>query len=248
MTSHFVEHSVRYWTSVRLQRYDVNAPEEIGTRSACLSRIVQKAVKCPEVRGVEMARKEDRRVQRTRQLLRGALFALIQEKGFEALSVQDIIDRANVGRATFYAHFDNKEDLLVSGFDGLRASLKERQRQALTRGRSIEERVFAFSQEMFAHANEYRDAYRAMVGKHSGAMIQHLVHKLLVDLVRDDAKAMVSRGSSNSIPTEAVVQFVAGGLFGLLGWWLDGKMRLSVEELNTLFRQFAIPAMKAPLR
>jgi len=153
-----------------------------------------------------------------------------------------------VGRATFYAHFDNKEDLLVRGFDGLRASLKERQRQALTRGRSIEERVFAFSQEMFAHANEYRDAYRAMVGKHSGAMIQLLVHKLLVDLVRDDAKAMVSRGSSNSIPTEAVVQFVAGGLFGLLGWWLDGKMRLSVEELNTLFRQFAIPAMKAPLR
>jgi AcrR family transcriptional regulator len=194
-----------------------------------------------------MARKEDRRVQRTRQLLRGALFALIQEKGFEALSVQDIIDRANVGRATFYAHFDNKGDLLVSGFDGLRASLKERQRQALMRGRSIDEHVFAFSQEMFAHANEYRDVYRAMVGKHSGAMIQHLVHKLLVDLVRDDVKAMVSRGN-DSIPTEAVVQFVAGGLFGLLGWWLDGKMRLSVEELNTLFRQLAIPAMKAALR
>ncbi len=49
---------------------------------------------------------------RTQQLLRGALFSLIQERGFEALSVQDIIDRANVGRATFYSHFDNKQDLL----------------------------------------------------------------------------------------------------------------------------------------
>jgi AcrR family transcriptional regulator len=58
-----------------------------------------------------------------------ALMALIQEKGFEALSVQDIIDRANVGRATFYAHFDSKEDLLASGIENLRESLKERQRQ-----------------------------------------------------------------------------------------------------------------------
>ena len=69
------------------------------------------------------ARRGDRRVQRTQQLLRAALLSLIEEKGFEALTVQDIIDRANVGRATFYAHSDNKEDLLVSGFDGLRAAL-----------------------------------------------------------------------------------------------------------------------------
>jgi AcrR family transcriptional regulator len=56
----------------------------------------------------------DRRVQKTHQLIQSALMALIQEKRFEALSLQDIIDRANVGRATFYTHFDNKEDLLVS--------------------------------------------------------------------------------------------------------------------------------------
>src|SRR5216683_2086669 len=129
-----------------------------------------------------MTKKADRRVQRTQGLLREALISLIQEKGFEPLSVQEIIDRANVGRATFYAHFDNKEDLLVSGFDRLRASLKERQPEALSRGSSIDERLFAFSYDMFAHVDEYRDVFRAMVGKRSGAMIQHLVHKLLVDL------------------------------------------------------------------
>ena len=70
------------------------------------------------------ARENDRRVQRTQQLLRAALLSLIEEKGFEALTVQEIIDRANVGRATFYAHFDRKEDLLVSELDGLRLALK----------------------------------------------------------------------------------------------------------------------------
>jgi AcrR family transcriptional regulator len=78
-------------------------------------------------KGYGMTRKQDRRVQRTQQLLRTAMLSLIQEKGFETVSVQEIVDRANVGRATFYAHFDSKADLLASGFDGLRASLKELQ-------------------------------------------------------------------------------------------------------------------------
>ena len=174
--------------------------------------------------------------------------SLIQEKGFEALSVQEIIDRANVGRATFYAHFDNKEDLLASGIDRLRASLKERQRQALSQSTSADEPLFAFSHDLFVHANEHRSVFRAMVGKRSGAVIQQLLHKMLVDLVRDDVKAIASRSAAAAMPTEAMVQFVAGGLFGLLMWWGNWKMRMPVDEVNTLFRRLAIPAVKAALR
>jgi AcrR family transcriptional regulator len=189
-------------------------------------------------------KRRDRRIERTQQLIRGALLSLIQEKGFETLTVQEIIDRANVGRATFYAHFDNKDDLLVSGFDDLRASLKARQRDALARERSVEDRVFAFSQEIFAHTNEYREVFRAMVGKRSGAAVQRQLHKLVVDLVREDVKETVAR-TEKAVPAEALVQFTAGALFGLLMWWLDGKMRLPVAEVDALFRRLAIPALKA---
>jgi hypothetical protein len=65
-----------------------------------------------------VAKTKDRRVQRTQQFLEAALLSLIKEKEFDAISVQEIIDRANVGRATFYAHYDNKEDLLESGSTG----------------------------------------------------------------------------------------------------------------------------------
>ena len=195
--------------------------------------------------GPKVPKRRDRRIERTQQLLRGALRSLIQEKGFEALTVKDIIDRANVGRATIYAHFDNKDDLLVSGFDELRASLKAHQRDAFSRGQTIEDRVFGFSQEVFAHTSEYRDAFRAMVGKRSGAVAERLLHKLLVDLIREDVKGTVARTESSAMPTEALVQFLAGALFGLLMCWLDGKMRLSVADVNALFRKLAIPALKA---
>jgi AcrR family transcriptional regulator len=172
------------------------------------------------------------------------MLALIKEKGFEALTVQEIIDRANVGRATFYAHFDNKDDLLVSGFEDLRASLKAHQREALTRGRTVEDRVFGFSQEVFAHTSEYRDVFRAMVGKRSGGVVERMLHKLVVDLVREDVKETVAQRENDAVPAEALVQFIAGALFGLLMWWLEGKNRLSVAEVNALFRRLAVPALK----
>jgi hypothetical protein len=71
-----------------------------------------------------------------------------------------------------------------------------------------------------------------------------VLHKLIIDLVRDDLKAMVARSDAHSTLTDAVVEFIAGGLFGVLMWWLRGKARLSGEELNALFRRFAIPAPK----
>ena len=191
------------------------------------------------------AKAPDRRVQRTQQLLQTALISLIQEKRFEALTVQDIIDRANVGRATFYAHFDNKEDLLVSRLEGLRASLRARQRQAHSQATPTDDRMFAYSREMFVHVNEHRTVFRSMVGKRSGAVIQQLFHKMLVDLVREDVKALIPQKAGGATPHEAVVQLIAGGLFGLVLWWVNGPVKLSVEEVDTLFRRLAIPAVKA---
>src|ERR1700757_5499961 len=61
----------------------------------------------------------DRRVRRTRKLLHDAFLALVLEKGYEKTTIQDILDRADVGRSTFYVHFRDKEALLTSSFDGM---------------------------------------------------------------------------------------------------------------------------------
>ncbi len=195
-----------------------------------------------------MQRKQDRRVQRTRQLLRSALLSLIREKGFEALSVQDIIDRADVGRATFYAHFDNKEDLLLSGFEELKAALRQRQSEAQSRATSDDDRALAFSHHMFSHAAEHRDLYEAMVGKRSGALVERILHKLLLDLVREELKGAARNAGREPAELEGLVHFIAGGLFGMLMWWLREKRALPVEELNAMFRRYTMPALGAVRR
>ena len=72
----------------------------------------------------------DRRIPRTRAMLQHALTSLILKKGYEAITIQDICDEANVGRSTFYAHYTSKDDLKRSGFEHLRKEFGDRQRDA----------------------------------------------------------------------------------------------------------------------
>src|SRR5438093_4829455 len=127
------------------------------------------------------AKPPDRRVQRTRKLLQDALVSLMIEKGYEATTVQDIIDRANLGRATFYAHFADKETLLVSRLEDLRAMLALRQQAG---------GVLGFSLAMFEHARGHLSLYAAIVAKESGAFVLQRIHRTIADLAGLDLKAM----------------------------------------------------------
>ena len=77
--------------------------------------------------------------------------------------------------------------------------------------------------------------------------IQQVLRKLLTELMREEVRAMLAENRSASVPAEATVEFLSSGLFGLLLWWLNGKMRISVAAMNEVFRRLAIPALKAAL-
>jgi AcrR family transcriptional regulator len=192
-----------------------------------------------------MAKCEDRRIQRTRQSLRTALFTLVREKGFETVSVQEIADRANVGRTTFYAHFDNKEELLLCGFDALDRQLRQRQREAHRHRDDSGAYLLGFSRELFEHADDHRDVFHALVGRRSGVAVQHRLRDLLVALVRDDVKSVLSASNTRPAQREALVQFIAGAFLNLLIWWLDATPRQTPEEIDRTFRQLALPALRS---
>src|SRR5262245_33908579 len=102
----------------------------------------------PETWGTAMQRSKDRRSVRTRRNLGDALVALILKKGYEAITVQEIIDAADVGRSTFYMHYTGKEDLLRASFETLRAVLAA----AAATERSQDGEPLPFSLALFEHA------------------------------------------------------------------------------------------------
>lgn len=179
---------------------------------------------------------EDRRVRRTRALLQDALTSLIVEKGYDAVTVQEIIDRADVGRATFYAHFADKRTLLASRLEDLRESLIERQRETLTRrGSTGSVRAFTFSRAMFEHAAGGLPLWKAIAGAETGAFVLRRLHGMLADLVRADLTAMgMTRASAQR---ELLTQHVTGAFMAVMTWWLDGGARMPIDEVDEAFCQ-----------
>jgi len=193
--------------------------------------------------GKSRRRRVDRRVQRTRELLHRALISLMIEKGYDAITVQHIIDRANVGRSTFYAHYDGKEDLLESGLKNLAKQLQGYQRAALALKGSFRERGLAFSLVLFEHAHGHRDTYHAIVGKHSGVVVMNGMRAMLAELLRNELKAYSLHEGSSDVPRSAVIQFVVGALMSVLTWWIEEKSKLSPAEADAIFRRLTIPAI-----
>jgi AcrR family transcriptional regulator len=187
---------------------------------------------------------EDRRIGRSRDALHRAMIALVLEKGFDAVTINDIVERANVGRSTFYAHFDSKEGLLTSGMDGLRTVLARHQ-QAAPGG--IGQRRLGFSLALFDHARSYRDVYRAMVRERGSTLVMNRLRTLLADLVRDDLAALAPPVDGKPVPRSALVQFVVGALMSMLVWWTDRDTAISPEAVDVLFRRLTIPAVAAAL-
>jgi len=185
-------------------------------------------------------KKIDRRSLRTRAMLEDALISLFLKKDYEAITIKDIVDEANVGRSTFYAHYTGKDDLLRGSFENVRALLIDHQKDTLARRGDLKDRSLAFSLAMFEHARDHRDLYRALVGGRGGTVALNSIRQILSDLVRDELTATRNKVTANVVSRELVVQFVVGAFMAVLTWWLDRRAELPPEQVDAMFRRLAL--------
>lgn len=177
-------------------------------------------------------KKTDARVRRTRDALGDALVALMQEKPFESITVQDVLDRAHVGRSTFYSHYSDKDDLLMSDAD----EFFERVAMGLSAKREQSDRVFPVK-EFFSHIAEARQFVNALSS--SGKMEANLelarghfargIERRISEVPRGQAIPEHDRG--------AIAFAHAGALLSLMTWWVDRGMKQTPAEMDELFHR-----------
>lgn len=187
----------------------------------------------------------DRRVRRTRKSLHDALMELMLEKGYEAVTVQDLIDRADVGRSTFYAHFRDKDELLSSAVDQLRQSLVDRAPTVPDGQSPVSANVLAFSLPMLKHAQANHRLYQALVVKGGAAMVERLALPMLNRLVVDEIEAFAPTDAPLSVQFDVVVVYVVNTFMALLKWWLEHGMPCSAEDMDRVFRNLVRPGLEA---
>lgn len=179
----------------------------------------------------------DRRILRTRALLLDALISLFLRKDYESITIKNIVDEANVGRSTFYAHYAGKEDLLRSGFENLRAHLSDQHKQARAKRRDPKPRDLGFCLAMFEHTRDHIDLYRALVGGRGGTVVLESIRAILSDLLRDELTAELEAPSGEAPPPELVVQYFVGAFMAVLTWWLDQNADIPPERIDAMFRR-----------
>lgn len=192
------------------------------------------------MRFVEMSEEVlDKRVRKTQEALRRALLELMVERGYERTSVQRILDRAGVGRATFYLHYRSKEDLLRRSLDALREHLIEAC-ELPSEGQAKSADPLAFSLAFFRHVDSHRRLYRSIVGRESGVIVDRQMRRLLAGLVLAGAKP-----APDGVRAEMAAQYVVGALMSVITWWLDRNVKLSPEEIDGVFRKMTAAALRA---
>ena len=180
-------------------------------------------------------RHERRRLQ-TRSLLIQTALQLILEQGYDAITIQEITDRADLGRGTFYLHFKDKENLVWSAFRDSFQKLEQTAHQQLDRHMSQVEYYGLLN--IYRHAKKNRDLYRVMFGRQGSGMLTARVQDYMADVFLYDIRnAPITPEIDFNIPHEVEAQILAGIIGRLLFWWLETSTSYTPEQMAAMTYQ-----------
>lgn len=183
-------------------------------------------------RHAKRMRKPDERAIRTRDRLGSAFVALIHEKPIENVTVQDVLDRASVGRSTFYLHFRDKNDLLLSQLEKFLESMST----TLSVRKEISRRVVPVA-EMFTHIENQKKLYRILAdaGRLNDFfdLAQGYFARGIEDRLRESKR--LPKIPQGELAARACA--LAGSLLSLLRWWLDRGAKEPPGEMDELFHR-----------
>ena len=183
----------------------------------------------------------DRRKQKTQRALREALHALMFEKRYDDILVQDILDRADIGRSTFYTYFPDKNALLLDSLQGLHTFLRDVQLATPVVSEKAYEKVIGFSLAMFEHVHAHQQLHQSLKGG-GWILVSQRIEDILVQLMKQEARPLFKQPASN-MPFDLLMHVLGATYMSVLTWWQQSNWVLSPQEINALFRALVIPVL-----
>ena len=186
----------------------------------------------------------DRRQQKTRAAIFSAFSTLLSETNYSKITVQEIIDTANVGRTTFYAHFETKDDLLkelcAELFDHIIASAMDcTHTHGLYSDSGMPESVFC---HLLQHLQENDNNILGLLSCESSDIFLRYFKDSLNLFIQAQFMAGTQHKNAN-LPPDFLVNHVSGSFVEMVLWWIKGKMKQSPEELDRYFRAVIEPIL-----
>lgn len=192
----------------------------------------------------------DRRVNRTRRLLRQSLMALVVEKGYDSVTIEDITERAELGRTTFYLHYRDKEELLLESIDTIADELTEKiyheieqqepDIQSPNRFRPI---VFVFQ-----HACDNRMLYQIILRGEGSTVAASRIRKIIFNAALMFFNVQLDpaiKSTLSDTQMELFAAYFSSSLLGFLTWWLEAESAYNPEEMGEYYRRFFFDGMRS---
>lgn len=186
----------------------------------------------------------DRRQQKTRASIFHAFSALLEHKNYNSITVQEIIDEANIGRSTFYAHFETKDDLLKELCTELFSHIIEsasdcNHTHGLYSDNSVPESVFC---HLLQHLEENHNNVLGLLSCESSEIFLRYFKNSLNELVR--TQFVNQRRKKNiSLPNDFLVNHISSSFVEMVLWWIKGHRKQSPAELDEYFRAVIEPIL-----
>jgi AcrR family transcriptional regulator len=173
---------------------------------------------------------QDRRVKRTQQLLAKALIALTLEKGYDAVTIRDITERADIGYATFFRHYHHKDALLQDVSEVVLAELKNLLPTA------PDADAVAIGTTLFHYVQENSNIIRVLLSSRSStSLVQYIIDIATQDVLNENTP---SEGSA--VPIEIAAYHLVNSSIALIQWWLEHEMPYSPERMGIIFHELII--------
>jgi AcrR family transcriptional regulator len=169
---------------------------------------------------------------------------LMTERGYDTVTVQEVIDQADVGRSTFYAHYTDKADLLGD----LLVQLRGRLVPPVGPEPPDRRRPLRFSLEMFRHVSDQRNLLLGLVGPPGAGPVVAQIEGMLTDVVRGELDQLVPAGGTSRFPLDLVAASVVASFLASLRWWVETDFARTPEQMDALYQAMVAPWVRAIMR